>query len=217
MKATARTIDREDDARVTRCFLCDPEPALVYAESDRFFAMLGLGPITEGYSLIAARAHVPSMLDLPSGHRKELVDFTALVRERLDTVYGPATVTEHGRVPPCLERHALAHEPHCLHAHRLVFPNSPQLDLTEVAPALVAHEFGSFLGAAVAFRDPGQYLYLENPDGTCQLASVHGPFPRQFFRRVVAATVGALEVSDWQAHPRHEVISLARERLRAAG
>jgi hypothetical protein len=205
-----------DDFRDGCCFLCEPAPDLVYAESENFFAMLGLGPISEGYSLIAARTHAPSMLDLPVAQRHELVGFTKRVRARLDAHYAPSTVTEHGRVPPCIDRHVRVHEPHCLHAHQLVFPGSLTLDLDQAVPALQVQRFESFLDAATSFRDPGQFLYAESPDGQCQLASVRGPFPRQFFRRLVAASAGSPRLANWRVHPRHELIAAARERIRLA-
>jgi hypothetical protein len=75
------------------CFLCSPDPELVYAYSDRFFAMTGWGPIGEGYSLIAAREHVPSMMDLSTEEAQELADFTSKIRDRIEPLFGGATIT----------------------------------------------------------------------------------------------------------------------------
>ena len=197
------------------CFLCSPAPELIYAQSANFVALLGVGPIREGYSLIATNEHVPSMLDLPGLLRKELADFSCHVRDRLEPHYGPSLVTEHGRVPPCLSAHAKRHEPHCLHAHRLVFPGADAVDLS-VLQRLRAKTYASFDQAAASFRDPGQYLYAERPDGSCQVASIFGPFPRQFFRRLVAAAEEKPELSDWKQHPGLPVIAAARARLNQA-
>src|SRR5215469_11506206 len=106
-----------------KCFLCEPDESLVYHREGRFFAMLGLGPLSEGYSVIATRDHVPSMLDLDPEGVKELVEFTQRVRIRQAMRgYEPGAITEHGRVATCVHAVAGAHEPHCLHAHRLLFP-----------------------------------------------------------------------------------------------
>jgi len=62
------------------CFLCAPSSELMYLGSDGCFAMLGLGAIVEGYSLVATRAHERSFFDLPaklSLFRLILVDLSA--------------------------------------------------------------------------------------------------------------------------------------------
>jgi hypothetical protein len=198
------------------CFLCEPDSELVYAASERFFAILGLGPLSAGYSLIASRAHSPSMFDLSVAEAHELADFTREVRSRLEQYYGPSVITEHGRVPPCLGEALRRHEPHCLHAHRLVFPGVPDLDLSAVLPASRVRRFDSFLNAKLVHRDSGQYLYAEDPDGTCEVASVCGGVSRQFFRRLVASRLGIYEYADWQLHPRYELVAQARKRLQLA-
>jgi len=113
--------------------------------------MLGLGPIGEGYSLIAAREHVPSMFDLDSGSREELETFTKLVRATLRPHYSSSVVTEHGRVAPCVSRILRAHEPHCLHAHRLVFPGIGVFDLAHHTPWLKVSSFSGYRVAARAY------------------------------------------------------------------
>jgi hypothetical protein len=198
------------------CFLCKPTTDLIYAVSQNFFATLGLGPLCEGYSLIATRVHTPSMFDVSASEADELAAFTREVRLRLEPHYGPSLITEHGRVPPCLDQLLRTYEPHCLHAHRLVFPGVPDLDLATSVPQLRVEDFSSFLNAKFAFRDQGQYLYAEGHDGSCQLAAVGGAVPRQFFRTIVASRMGTPERADWQAHPGHNLVAQARERLRAA-
>jgi diadenosine tetraphosphate (Ap4A) HIT family hydrolase len=69
--------------RSSSCFLCDPEPDLTWMASENFRAVLGLGPIGEGFSLIATREHLPSMFDLDPEIAEELFEFTADVRSRL--------------------------------------------------------------------------------------------------------------------------------------
>src|SRR3954471_17426921 len=94
-----------------KCFLCEPDERLVYMRNDQFFAMLGFGPLGEGYSLIATVGHVPSMLDLDGEDVPALVDFTSEVRGRLAGLFGPALVTEHGRVAACVAPVARRYEP----------------------------------------------------------------------------------------------------------
>lgn len=197
---------------VDGCFLCSPEPEWTWLESDRFRAVLGLGPIGTGYTLIATRDHVTSMLDLDAAEAAELDEFTAAVRERLAELGGPAVVCEHGRIAPCLAPAARRHEPHCLHAHRLVFPGQVALDLRSAAPRLRVVDFECFADAR-KIEWPGQYVYAEQPDGRCQVGLVEGPLPRQFLRAVVANEQGWPELADWRRHPRREAVDAAARAL----
>jgi hypothetical protein len=195
-----------------RCFLCEPDPKLVYLQEGSFFAMLGLGPLSEGYSVIATLEHVPSMLDLDRGGAEGLVEFTRLVRARQAMRgYEPGAITEHGRVATCVHAVTEAHEPHCLHAHRLLFPGENAVDLR-----LVGAEVESYPDALSAFEDfewPGQYLYSEAPDGSCELARAPRRLPRQLLRRLVAHRLGDGEAADWQARPGLAMVEAGRRRL----
>ena len=108
--------------QISHRFLCEPAQRWVYAESQSYFAMLGLGPIQEGYSIIAAREHTRGMFDASASERAELIAFTQHVRELLAPYYGEALVTEHGRVAPCVEARTRSYEPHCLHASSFRLP-----------------------------------------------------------------------------------------------
>jgi diadenosine tetraphosphate (Ap4A) HIT family hydrolase len=202
--------------RTSRCFLCDPEPDLTWMDSPSFRAVLGLGPIGEGFSLIATREHLPSMFDLNQEAAEELVEFTAKVRARLEPLYGRAVVTEHGRIAPCVGPIARRHEPHCLHAHRLVFPGQDSLDLGRVAPRMPRMAFDSYLVARSEFALVGQYVYAEQPDGQCEVGMVTGPLPRQFLRAVVASAQGRPEIADWRRYPDYETVEAAKLALVSA-
>lgn len=200
-------------SQVTECFLCSPEPEWTWAESPRFRAVLGLGPIGLGYTLIAARAHVTSMLDLDADAAVELQEFTTFVRSRLHGLFGPTVLTEHGRVAACVSAQTRRHEPHCLHAHRLVFTGRTKVDLLEVAPRLQVRSFASFAEAFRAVSWTGQYLYTENADGQCSVGFVEGPMPRQFLRAVIARQVGRPELADWRQRPAVDEVWAARAAL----
>jgi diadenosine tetraphosphate (Ap4A) HIT family hydrolase len=49
-----------------QCFICSPSPELVFLESKNFYALAGLGPVVDGYCIIAAKSHVKSMADVPA-------------------------------------------------------------------------------------------------------------------------------------------------------
>jgi hypothetical protein len=183
------------------CFLCNPLGELVYEQSPHFFAMLGLGPLSVGYSIVATKEHVPSMLDVDPTWQVELRDVMTRVRDRLRVPFGESVATEHGRVAACVAPLTARHEPHCLHAHRLLFPGAPDINLHEVVPGADVQDFDTFASAQGGYADPGQYLCVEHPDGSCQIGRVEGRLPRQFFRAVVARRLGTPELASWQAHP----------------
>jgi hypothetical protein len=195
------------------CFLCEPEPEWTWLESTNFRAVLGLGPIGMGYTLIATREHLPSMLDLESCMVAELTSFTANVRERLAALEGPAVVCEHGRVAPCIAPATRRHEPHCFHAHRLVFPGQVSLDLRAAAPRMRVLEYPSFDQVRGSDVGASQYVYAEQPDGSCQVGLVQGPLPRQFLRAIAAAQRGRHELADWRSSPRRHEVHAARRAL----
>lgn len=195
------------------CFLCSPEPEWTWLESEHFRAVLGLGPIGLGYTLIATREHVPSMLDLDDTVADELGHFTKRVRKRLEPLFGPTSLGEHGRVAACVGPALKRYQPHCLHAHRLVFPNLPKLSLKGVMQRTPPREFPSFVSAREATASTAQYLYVEDPSGRCEVVEVSGPLPRQLLRFVAARSKGRPELADWRSRPGLHDIERARELL----
>lgn len=194
------------------CFLCNPEPEYTWATSEHFSAVLGIGPVGEGFTLIAAREHVSSMLDLGQAAAEDLIHFTKMVRDRLGVLYGSTVVAEHGRVAPCVEPGVRKHEPHCLHAHRLVFTGASQIDLTSAAPKITVRHFGDFETARDYYDDPGQYLYVEDESGI-QVGRIDGPLPRQFLRAIVALEQGRPHLADWRSRPGFAEVESARRAL----
>lgn len=107
------------------CFLCRPDPSLVYAADADFFAMCGYGPVVPGYSIVASRRHISSCADLSGLEKMRLGGFVSSV-SKLISMYGRPVITEHGRVPICDYLHDSA-DAHCYHAHLLLFPGSPSI------------------------------------------------------------------------------------------
>ncbi|MGB2800261.1 MAG: hypothetical protein WBC82_10535 [Dehalococcoidia bacterium] len=196
------------------CFLCSPDRALVYLSSRNFYALLGLGPIVEGYTVVATRSHLPSMMDLPTQLLNEYTSFMERVRATLGIWYGPCTVTEHGRVPASDFRSDREGEGHCYHAHQLIFP--VDVDLWPV----LCDRFGEDLVRFGAFRDAWavlegglEYLYLEDTMGGCVVATPRGGFPRRFFRGQVAEALGVRYRADWREYGGRDLIAAAQKKL----
>jgi hypothetical protein len=179
--------------------------------------MLGLGPVVEGYSLLATTAHTKSMLDLSEGEVQELIDFTQQTKSLLSKHYGDSIITEHGRVAPCVDTNRDRQQAHCFHAHRLIFPTS--LDLSEAISnyGLEVQEYSNFTDGWRQFSWPGEYLYFERVDGSCLIAAAPMRTVRQFFRHKVAELMGRPEMGDWTEHPQLKVVEAARRLLSPGG
>jgi hypothetical protein len=206
-------MDDKNSVMDQQCFLCNPIRQFIYAENQNFFAMLGLGPLIEGYSLIATKAHVASMIDLPLIAVNELIKFKEQVRHQLAVHYGDVIITEHGRVLPCFQIDSVQPENHCFHAHNLVFPIS--MDLTESLRerGFKLVEFSNFLEAREKFKQSGEYYYFERNDGSCVIAFEPGRLVRQFFRYLIAEQIGKPEFADWKKYPQIDVVLQARNQL----
>ena len=78
----------ESVATNDECFLCSPSEDLQFFESENFFALAGLGPVVDGYCVIAAKAHSRSMADITANLRAERAEFVQKLRDLLTSRYG---------------------------------------------------------------------------------------------------------------------------------
>lgn len=111
------------------CFFCNPDITRIITLANDFYVILGLGPIKEGYVILASRQHYRSTFDLPE---ETLHEFEGLRRRLIQVVkdeYGACVITEHGRISSCTADED-AHEEHCFHAHELLFPVDVHLERT---------------------------------------------------------------------------------------
>jgi len=180
------------------CFLCEPDQALVYAEAPLSFALCGLGPIVDGYSVVATRDHTLSCADAALTN-DELTRFTESVRATLILRYGSCLMTEHGRLPVCTRPSGT--EEHCFHGHFLLFPASP--DIAKSAKLHFAQTYtASSLDAALEIaRDQTEYFLLSpSPAEFCVMTRPVNLI-RQFARYMVAEAIGCPDRADWSTYP----------------
>ncbi|CAN5449029.1 hypothetical protein BH10ACT3_BH10ACT3_00140 [soil metagenome] len=196
------------------CFLCTPKVEWVWANGEHYYAMAALGPVVEGMSIVASRAHARSMFDIPEELLPELNEFTSMARDRLRRTYDKAVhVTEHGRVGLC-EIVSDQFEQHCYHAHRLLFPTDGVSFVDALTQSVIEPiEASSFEDARALGGHLTEYLYYQMPDGRVLLGTNDESTPRQFFRGVVADAVGQPDLRSWRAHPRPELADAAAARL----
>lgn len=184
------------------CFLCaanqyDPDLLPWYdqpliREPGVGIAVSAVGAFVPGYVVVAPLTHTLSVRDLPQGARNELLRLVRSVRSRVEHIYGPATIFEHGSCQELDGRRSA-----CIaHSHVHVVPGEYGLD--RVALGFTAFESIEAMLAA-ASRSAGYLMYNE-PGGLVHYAA--DPRISQFFRRHIAAALGEADAWDYAAVPR---------------
>jgi len=183
------------------CFLCEPDPALVYAADERCMALSGLGPIVNGYSVVATRRHIRSCADA-AARDDGIIQFAGMVRSILDQKYGSCLLTEHGRMEVC--KSSVATDVHCYHAHFLLFPGAPALEEKARAYFAQVSTFATLSEALFCAKSHGEY-FLFSPEPRRSLVMTRpGRLIRQFARLLVAEAVGQPHMANWSRFPNTE-------------
>lgn len=181
------------------CFLCGPDPRLIVERRRSTFTMVGLGPITQTYCVLAASSHVRSLADLCTHDPSSVLELQA-ARGALEGTEGALLLTEHGRVPVCRDD-GDEHEQHCFHAHALLF--SSKADIATPAKSYYgqAAEFEG-LGEALAFAAGTEHYLLISPSAQRHLV-LSRPLnaPRQLARSLVAVAENLPHLADWRTFP----------------
>lgn len=200
----------------TNCFLCKPRSELVFAATDDAIAMCGLGPLTPGYSVLATRAHLASAADASKAVPKFNV-FADRVRSILETTFGSCVLTEHGRIPVCVDVSGTT-DPHCYHAHFLLFPGVSNIE-DRAKEYFARVESACSLADAMAIAGAhAEYFLISGTRDSFQVLSRPGKLIRQFARVLVADALGVPARANWRKYPEEQEAirnaSLLREKFR---
>jgi len=184
------------------CFLCTPAADLLYANTADAIALCGLGPLIPGYSVVATKAHTASVADAISD-APSFLSFAERIRESLATKYGNCLVTEHGRIPVCFDPSGTS-DPHCYHAHFLLFPGVP--DVVQAArPYFAVVERAPSLRLALEQTAEAKDYFLISPSATeAYVMTRPGRIIRQFARVLVADAIGDSRRANWRKFPERE-------------
>jgi hypothetical protein len=180
------------------CFLCEPSQELVFAEDENSVALCGLGPLVEGYSVVATKSHVASAADAVR-QNKGFLDFAKHIRLTLSNRFGNCILTEHGRLPVCLDVSGTT-EAHCFHAHFLLFPGTS--DILDDAQRHFARTtmFSSLDEALQSTIDGSEYMLVSPTESKAAILTRPGRLIRQFARLIVAESLGKPELASWRAN-----------------
>lgn len=189
-----------DESRRDDCFLCRPASRLLAHVGDACYTLAGLGPLSDGYAVVATDHH--GLLEGP--HDSALLtswgQYSEWVQRALEAEFGTCVLSEHGKMSICNPNRPA--NSHCYHPHFLLFPGAP-----DPLPVFRDHfpcegEFFSSLTDALRHASvlsnyllgsprPGEYFVFPAPDG----------LPRQFARAIIADSLGVPDLASWQSRP----------------
>lgn len=183
------------------CFLCRPNAGLLVDVSPVGYAVAGLGPLADGYTVVATHDHVQGLAAVPVEARRLYANYTAGIASRLSRQYGSCFIIEHGNMAVCGVGDA-AGRAHCLHPHFLLVPDSR----CSVDPFVeyFGSDYKSFGGLAEAVQygaDRGQYVLAGDMSGTFHVFLPNGDLPRQFARALLAEQLELVDRASWRATP----------------
>jgi hypothetical protein len=202
-----------EPARGEGCFLCNPDADLVYQSDCTSLALCGLGPIVKGYSVVATRRHIRSAADAAASEAPDFLPFLSEIRSKLAGLYGQCLVTEHGRLPVCVDVSGTS-DPHCYHAHFLIFPGAPPVETTARSYFRKAESASSLEEALEIARSHEEYFLLSPDPHRFIIMTRPGRLIRQFARLLVAESLGSPELANWRHHSLREDAALNASELR---
>ncbi|GGM05263.1 hypothetical protein GCM10007977_002980 [Dactylosporangium sucinum] len=168
-------------------------------------AITALGSFVPGYLLVAPAWHLSSVQGLPMSVVSGFIDFLTQVVDHVEAAFGPCTVFEHGSCRSSERRRSA-----CLtHAHAHVIPGRYSLGSLRL-PVRVFDDFAAFAALPVQDRLDGYLMYRE-PDGPVCYAEDLGV--SQYFRRHIAATLGAADDWDYAVFPHWDNMRLSIREL----
>ena len=169
-------------------------------------AMCGLGPLMPGYTVVGSSRHVRSGADALLQSGSGFLEFVEEIRHLLIGQYGSCLMTEHGRVPVCAGRQ---HDPHCYHAHFLMFPGAPEVFARHYFAR--TYDYSSLEDSLRAARREREYFLISQRLGYFSVMTRPTNLIRQFSRMLVADAIGQPALANWRRHEqRDEVENTAR-------
>lgn len=181
------------------CFLCRPNAALLTNVGDAGYTVAGLGPLADGYAVVATHDHLRGLAEADTELRSAYSSYAQRVADRLSRHYGGCLVVEHGNMAVCgVSEEGRAH---CFHPHFLMIP-TPNADFGPFLDYFSTSTVFSNLELAVGFgADRGQYVLVGASQGPFHVFLPDGEVPRQFARALVAEQLNVSHLASWKAVP----------------
>lgn len=189
-----------DECRRQDCFLCRPASHLLAHIGDGCYTLAGVGPLSDGYAVVATDQHGPLEGAYGSALLTRWGQYSEWVQRALEAKFGTCVLAEHGKMSICNPNRPAGS--HCFHPHFLLFPGAPDPlqefrdhfrfngEFFSTLPNALHRAFGLSNYLLVSPR-PGEYFVFPAPGG----------LPRQFARAIIADSLGVPDLASWQSHP----------------
>ncbi len=201
----------------TKCGYCDSILNLrvntvpcdeVLFESTNHIVTTSLGAFIEGWTLVISKRHVTSMSRLSASEIQELSSFVPDVRKRVEQVYGPTVVFEHGSLEPgthfgCGIDHG--------HIHIVPFEDSI---LPFINKEFLGIQWRKLQRLEDIALENKSYLFVIDRGEKNGVISNPKSIPSQFMRRVLAKYLGIPEYFDYHQYSFYENASATCQSLR---
>lgn len=181
------------------CFLCRPSATLLGDVGQAGYVIAGLGPLSNGYAVVATHAHLRGLAEADAKQRVAYAEYAAGIAGELAEAYGSCFVVEHGNMAVCgISEEGRAH---CFHPHFLMIPGTA----ANIEPFLeyfgTSESFGTLAEAVSYAADLGQYVLAGQAVGPFHVFLPRGDLPRQFARALVAEQIGVEHLASWRDVP----------------
>lgn len=164
-----------------------------------------VGAFVPGYVLISPAQHRSSLQNLPAEVAFRFVDFVGGVLARIEAIFGPATIFEHGSCRSEERRRSA-----CLtHSHIHIVPGAYSFG-TLGLPVRLYGGFSDLLLAGDGEKLDG-YLMFREPGGPVCYAPDLGV--SQYFRRHIARVLDCPDEWDYALFPRWDNVRVTQDRL----
>ena len=192
-----------DESMRDDCFLCRPSAQLLAHTSEWGFTMAGLGPLCDGYALVATFGHGAIENRHSPIALEKLAEYAENVQQALADEFGSCMLAEHGKMPVCNPNRPVGS--HCFHPHFLLFPGvpDPMQEFNDYF-GFPGDHFGSLKEALAHAVHLPNYLLGSSRTGEYVVFPTANGLPRQFARAIVADIQGRGELASWQTYPNGE-------------
>lgn len=202
-----------------KCGFCHPLKPLVLFTGQKFYIILSLGQIVEGYLLICTKSHRTCYGDIPIEQIPELIKLKNIIKEVFQKAYNKKPIFyEHGQTGVSLSHLVNNVRTHCYHAHLHAIPI--EIDIKDQIKEKIPQEieiknFHELISVRHKKLNRGAYLFYENNEEKKFIFPAENiKLPRQFLRRCVATKIGQPHLFNWKRYPGWRKLASAYKKLR---